>query len=151
MYTTIGLIYRGAVVGGVLFLSSAVLLVFAFLGKKTKFKDYIVAFIALLLGIALGGYFFYKAANPVVLCHEGMLTRENSSKVFLTYEYAFSNSNGLKPVLYLDTFSKKKIYPNELYVGETYRIYYEKDTRVILKIELISEGQGDGSGVSVEE
>jgi len=136
MYTTIGLIYRGFAVGGLLLLIGVVLLLFAFLKKITKMKDFIFAFIVLALGIGLGGYFFYKAANPVVVCHEGTLTRENRSKVLFTHEYAFSNVDGVKPVLYMDAFSKRDIYPDELLVGEIYRIYYEKDTHVILKIEL---------------
>lgn len=104
--------------------------------KKRNKKDLVVGLISILLCVCSIGYHCYVIDNLEVGIHEGMLIREGRDNPYLfRTEYCFSNSNGHKPIYYLDVFSKKVIYPEDLKKDITYRVYFEKKTEVILKIE----------------
>lgn len=77
---------------------------------------------------------------PHVLYYEGEYVEENRNArvappIPLTYEYIFSNENDEKnQVFYLDVFSCNKMIPSGFSFKQTYRIYYDELTRVIVKI-----------------
>ena len=56
----------------------------------------------------------------------------------VTLSYVFDTGEGKKRAFHLDTFSKKKIFPeDELVYGDEYLIYYEDQTNIIVRIEPI--------------
>ena len=92
------------------------------------------------LGALLG--LIYTSITPSVLTNDGYFVRENRTQVgevlpFKTkYSFTSTTSDEIK-TFYLDTFSKKKICPDGFLENEYYRVYYEKNTKIILKIEEI--------------
>lgn len=54
----------------------------------------------------------------------------------VTSEYVFWTGEGTKKCFYLDTFSKKKIYPFEFEKGKEYTVYFDKFTKVIVRVEV---------------
>lgn len=75
---------------------------------------------------------------PSISVHEGFFIEERSEfHSFFGMEYVFSNEDGLKPIFYLDIFSKKEIYPKEFVKDEMYRIFYEEKTEIIVWVEKI--------------
>ncbi len=86
-------------------------------------------------------YFSYKTVMPDIVSCEGAFVYEyRDSRVApplpLTAGYVFDvvdEEDNL--VFYLDVYSKKKIYPYEFIENKTYKVYYEKDTKIIVGIE----------------
>ena len=84
-------------------------------------------------------------ANPEVASCSGLFVesvrRPRSAPPFpLTWEYTFDTGEPLKKYFELDSISKKKIFPEEgLELGEKYQIYYEKHTKIIVKIDHLTK------------
>lgn len=53
----------------------------------------------------------------------------------VTHEYVFWNGEGKKQVFYLDSFSKKEIFPYEFVNDQNYTIYFDEFTNVIIRVE----------------
>lgn len=147
MYSVSGITYRIIAVGGMMLLLSVGLFVlgtFVTAGEKHSYRLW--GTVTLVFAFLYCSYFGYKALKPTVEIHEGYLEKEyRDSRVApplpFTHAYVFTNNGDVMPRYYLDTFSKKEILGEELISGVLYRVYYEKDTRIILKVE-ICEGQG---------
>lgn len=141
MFDVSGIIYRMIAVGGMMLLLALALLVLsAYVAAKHKRGYRLWGVIILVLAVLYGSYFGYKALRPTVEIHEGYLEKEyRDSRVApplpFTHAYVFTNKGDDMPRFYLDTFSKKEIFGEELISGVLYRVYYEKDTRIILKVE----------------
>lgn len=104
--------------------------------EKRNLKELMIGIICSLLCICFTGYHIYVINNLNVAVHEGTFVEENRENPYLfRMKYCFTSAKGLKPLFYLDIFSKKKIYPDKLEKGVVYRIYYEEKTDVIVKIE----------------
>ena len=84
-------------------------------------------------------------ANPEVLTCKGSLVEvlrsPRSAPPFpMTWEYTFDTGEPLKKCFELDSISKKQIFPEEgLELGEKYQIYYEKHTKIIVKIDHLTK------------
>lgn len=93
---------------------------------------------ALVDTVYLGWYCIGAILSPNILSHEGtLLAIHRTHHSWSSMDYTFSNRDGLKPVLELDSFTRKKIYPQGLEEGKTYRVYYEARTKIMVKIEEI--------------
>lgn len=55
----------------------------------------------------------------------------------VTYKHVFWNGDGKRQGFYLDTFSKKEIFPYEFTNDQNYTIYYDELTNVITKVEIV--------------
>lgn len=103
--------------------------------KKKNMKDLKIGIIVV---ICFTGYYAYAIADLKISMHEGVFIEERRENPFLfRKEYCFSNEDGLKPVFCLDYFSKKEVYPEEFEKGIRYRIYYEKRTNIIVRVDKV--------------
>ena len=75
--------------------------------------------------------------NPDVKVCEGVLARENRrhSYSMFTWDYKFEDADGNTTYALLDSFTRKKMLPEGFVEGEEYRVYYEDNTDIIVKIE----------------
>ena len=103
--------------------------------KKNK-KDFLIGLICIVLCAGLLIYHGGIINDYKISMHEGEFVEERRENPYLfRKEYCFSNGTELKPLFYLDIFSKKKIYPADFEEGVRYRIYYEEKTDIIVKVE----------------
>ena len=103
---------------------------------KRNIKELLIGVICYFLSICSIGYHLYVINDLKVSINEGVFIEEHRENPYLfRMEYCFSNEGGLKPLFYLDIFSKKDIYPTEFEKDAMYRIYYEEKTDVIVKVE----------------
>ena len=101
-------------------------------------KDLKIGIIVVLCFICFTGFYAYAIADLKISMHEGVFIEERRENPFLfRKEYCFSNEDGLKPVFCLDYFSKKEVYPEEFEKGIRYRIYYEKRTNIIVRVDKV--------------
>lgn len=143
MYNFSGILYRIWGVCGIMFLLGVVCL----LGKKPWVKGFSIKkckleFFMLAFAVILGMVHVSRIISPDVLSYTGVfLDSHRNSRVApplpLTREYVFWNGEGKKQVFYLDTFSKKEIFPSEFQYGKTYKVYFDDFTNVIVQVEVI--------------
>lgn len=89
------------------------------------------------------GFYGWKCFNPSIESHEGYFWKETAPRntgVFGNWRYSFTNHGDSKRVFYLDSFSKKKIFNEDFDYNSRYRIYYDKHTKVIVRIEVLYKG-----------
>jgi hypothetical protein len=108
--------------------------------QSRKLSSVIIAICITLYAISYISVFSVKAVNPVIASCEGYFVREyrDSSKGPFTYSFVFDDGVGADKRFHLDSFSKKDIFSDDFIEGEMYQIIYEKDTRIILRVEQIS-------------
>ena len=151
MFNFSGIIFRIWGVCGVILLLGIVCILFekpwskSFNIQKCKIALLIIAFAVLLSSIYLS-----RIIAPRVSSYTGEFLETNrNSRVApplpVTHEYIFWNGEDTKVVFYLDSFSKKKIFPREFTVGQEYVIYFDEFTNVIVQVEVVGEEQEDGS------
>lgn len=144
MYNLNGILYRIVCVGGVILLIGVLLLVISrfWIPQKVNIAVRNTSVIIIIISALYIFFHVYKFNNPQILCHEGFLSREYRDSTVapplpLTYAYVFTNSDGLKPTFYLDTFTAKDVFNYDMEVQTKYRIYYEKDLKIIVRVEEI--------------
>lgn len=104
--------------------------------EKRNIKDFLIGISCCFLCVCSFGYHYYIINKMEISMYEGAFVEEHRENPYLfRMEYCFSNEGGMKPLFYLDVFSKKNIYPSEFEENVIYRIYYEEKTNVIVKIE----------------
>lgn len=145
MYNISGIVYRiFAFALVILLLGVIVICMGKFWNKeKRKIKDIILGSGIIAFSIFLIIFYTYKAFNPTVKYHEGYLTSEYRDSTVapplpFTYAYVFSTNTGDKPIFYLDSFSKNVIFADDFSQDIKYRIYYEEDTHIILRVDEVS-------------
>lgn len=111
---------------------------------KAKIKEHKTLLIILLLCILYALFLYSRIIFPNVESYTGeFIDSHRNSRVApplpVTWEYVFWNGEGYKEAFYLDTFSKRKIYPYEFEENHKYRIYYDSITEVIVRVEDIEE------------
>lgn len=143
MFNYSGLLFRiWGVCGIVLLLGVACVLFEKPWLKPFKIQNYKVGLIIIAFAVCLGVTYASKIINPDVLSYTGKFveTHRNSRvapPLPVTYEYVFWNGEGKKIVVYLDTFSKKEIFPYEFEKGSEYTIYFDDFTNVIVKVDMV--------------
>lgn len=139
MYNLDGICYHIFHVGGVMLAFSLLAIGMSFFKifkkKHVKKLTIIVEIICVLFSFAYISYHSYKYFNPTIKIYEGEFFDGHRGRRGLTYDYSFSNGAGRRPVFYLDSLSKKSVYPEEFSKGKKYRIYYEEDLKIIVRVE----------------
>ena len=137
MYNMSGLYFRmkscGLVLGGIGFL----LLISGRLWSSSSrnMRKCAIGIFAVLACICFSGYYIYVINKPEISVYEGRFIEERRGRYPACWEYVFFNGNGKKPVFYLDSFSKKEVYPDEFKCGDTYSVSYEGRTGIIIAVK----------------
>lgn len=150
MYNVDGIIYRIFAVGGIIFL----LFVGCFFivkpwtikseKEKNKRRKKILEMITLTVGLIWAVcticFYSYKSFNPKIESYTGAFVREYRDSTVapplpFTSAYVFDGYKGKDRRFYIDSSSKKAIYPEDFSEGKMYIIYYEKDTKIIVGVE----------------
>ncbi len=143
IYNTSGITYRIYTNGLIILILSIVVLLIYFLSKKTSdarpLKTLIIAICGILFSVGYISYFSLQSINPDVEVCEGKFIEEHraGTRAPFTNSYDFDIFEERNIRLYLDIFSKKEIFPENFAEGESYRIAYQKDTKIILSVEIV--------------
>lgn len=137
MYDLSGLYYE-MIINGLIF--GIVGLEFLFFSKfwmdEKNIKDLMLGLFLIVLCISFLCYHSYVISDLEISVYEGIFIDENRENPYLfRMEYCFGDKGKEKTLLYLDIFSKKKLYSDEFEKDVMYKIYYEEKTDVIVKIE----------------
>lgn len=107
--------------------------------EKRNMKEMAIGIVCALLAIGSIAYYSYIIQNPKLSIHEGYFFSEHRvNRHILKMEYSFTNEDGLKPVFYLDVFTKKEIFSEDFDSSQKYRIFYEEKTDMIVRVEKIN-------------
>lgn len=154
---TIGIWYRVWGVSGIIIVIAIIILLFSIYDskkaskkkeqkRKTIKKDLILGIVILAIGLTFSSYYVYKAFFPNVTSCIGQFEYEKrNSRVApplpLTTEYLFSFENSdKKQGFYLDVISKKEIFSEDFEKECQYKIWYDEETNIILRIEKTEDG-----------
>lgn len=143
MYNFSGVFYRIWGVSGIVLLLGLVCIIFekpwikGFSIKNCKFGLFAIIFALCLIIV-----YAYRIVVPDVSSYTGeFIESHRNSRVApplpLTSEYVFWNGKGEKPTFYLDSISKKAIFPHEFETGHEYTVYFDDFTNVIVKVEAV--------------
>lgn len=109
--------------------------------KKVWVTSICVGFAILLFSVGYLLYYIDAMSNPQIVRIEGKLveTSRNSHvapPLPVTTEYVFEvDGEQYSIALYLDSFSKQKIFPKELQVGNTYAVWYSEKGSIIVGVD----------------
>ena len=98
-------------------------------------RECVIGVFAILVCAGFCGYYGYVLYSPNIAVYEGRFIEERRGGYPLCWEYVFFNGNGKKSVFYLDSFSKKEVYPDEFKCGDTYSVSYEGRTGIIIAVK----------------
>lgn len=142
MYDFSGLTYRLWASSGLMLLITFILLLLekpwvrGFKTKSILSTLFLVAFCIVWFSMDV-----YHVCAPDVSSYTGEFvevyrTSRVSPPLPFTSKYAFWNGEGKKQVYYIDSFSKKDIFPEGgIEPGKKYTVYFEEATNIIVKIE----------------
>ena len=143
MYNFSGVFFRiWGVCGAILFIGIVCVLLEKPWKKKFKLKGYKLGIFVITFAICLSLIYASRIVFTDVSSYTGeFVDTHRNSRVApplpITSEYVFWNGEGKKQVFYLDTFSKKEIFPNEFVKNQKYTIYFDEFTNVIVKVEVV--------------
>ncbi|WP_418463359.1 hypothetical protein [Frisingicoccus sp.] len=109
--------------------------------SKNEIRVLIVGGI-LLIVFSAKQFIFYRQVlqNPEICFFEGQYKEEHRSHdVVWAMDYGFVRDNGDRKWVHLDYKTKKNIFPEDFEKGPQYRIYYEKETNIIVKVEELEQ------------
>lgn len=136
-----GIIYRIWAECGIMFLLGVTCILIEKPWRKTfRIRNCTIGIVLLVLSLLSCIFYASRIAYPHVKYYEGAFVQENrNSRVApplpLTNEYKFLYGKEKKQVFYLDVISRKKIIPSSFILNQTYRIYYDELTRIIVAVE----------------
>lgn len=117
-----------------------------FIGRKSELKrDFLIAGSLLILAaLYFCNKYFSVLQNPDVQIfegsyYEGRLDSRAAPPLPFTWSYRFIDAEGTNGNYYIDIFTKKEIFNEDFIKDDWYRIYYEADTQIIVKIEPIEK------------
>lgn len=152
MYNFSGILYRIFSTFGLMFVMAIIIILFEKPWSRTfQFnKNCRFAIVAIIIAVVSTIFYVSLIVSPNVSSYTGEYIDSNrtfsyASPLPFNYKYTFWNGEGVKPVFYLDAFSKKIVSPNGLEEGNIYTIYYEEKTKIIVGIKEEYECTGDGS------
>ncbi len=138
MYNFSGLYYIMIIYGGICGVLGVIFILTSrfWNTKKRNVKELVFGIVGMVLFIffvSRQAYAIYE--SDIGVCEGSFVDEYRESKSIFRTEYCFEEKSGEKPIFYLDTFSKKKIYPEEFIKGDLYKIHFEKKTKTIVKVE----------------
>ena len=143
-YDLSGIVYRLWAVAGVLFFFGLLFLTISRFWNRAKIDGnrIVVGLCFIVIALAVGGKYMIAAAEPKIETYEGYFCESyRDSRVApplpFTNCYVFTNKTKPNPGFYLDTFSKRKIWPQGFRDNVLYRIHYESTSKIIVKVEII--------------
>ena len=144
MYNLSGIAYRIWGVCGIISLMCLITVITSIWNEKKRKEIIIVCVVAFLYCCIDGFNYFSILQNPDIQVFEGAYCEGyRDSRVApplpFTSCYRFVDTEGNNGNFYLDTFAKKEIYYEDFVVGDLYRVYYESETDIIVKIDHIYE------------
>ena len=145
MYNFSGVFYRiWGVCGIILLIGVALLLLEKPWAENFNLKNCKIALVMITVAVCLGLVYGSRILFPNVASYTGeFVETHRNSRVApplpVTNEYIFWNGDGKRRVFYLDIFSKKEIFPLEFENGQEYTIYFEKFTKVIVKVDCVEK------------
>lgn len=143
MYNYSGILYRiFGVCGPILILGGICILLEKPWKSNVKIQDCKLGLIMIIFAFCLGLIYASRIVFPDVSSYTGeFIESHRNSRVApplpVTYEYVFWNGEGKKQVFYLDSFSKREIFPYEFVGNQKYIIYFDEFTNVITKVEAV--------------
>ncbi|MBP3496122.1 MAG: hypothetical protein J6K52_07950 [Clostridia bacterium] len=110
--------------------------------KKELKASIVISILILTTALLFSSFYIYKAINPDVQTFIGVFEyEEKASRRSLEigmYKYMFSLGNEEnKRALYLNSSAMEEIFPEGFEGQETYKIWYEYETKIILGVEKI--------------
>ena len=146
-----GIVYRIWAEGGAFLLLGIFGLIIAGIGRLSFDKEcFVVGILTILLGLYTCIEYTVYLFSPKVESFQAELdTQYRDSRVApplpFTWEYTFYDETGQLYTVYLDTFAKKKIFPEDFQVGEVYKVYYEDKSDIILGVEKVASQEDSAS------
>ena len=143
MYNFSGVLYRIWGVCGIVLLLGVGCILFEKPWKKGfKILNCKLGLIIIAFAVCLGSVYASRIFFPDVSSYTGEFvgTHRNSTvapPLPVTNEYVFWDGEGKRKVFYLDAFSKKEIFPYEFESDRKYTVYFDKFTKVIVKVERV--------------
>ncbi len=146
-YNISGLIWPAITRGGLWLIGTLIFLIESrfWNAEKRKIKSLVVACIFLVATIAYTSHFINQATNLKVEMCEGVFVKEQSrSRIALfTREYEFRDSYGKDTWCHIDSISRRfgvwpekdGVWPEGFEEGVRYRVYYDANTDIIVKVE----------------
>lgn len=142
MYNFSGITYRLWGECGIIALLGIVCLAISFLSAKPDIakRASVIGIVALLVAFLFSIEYFSSLRNPDIQVFEGTYSEGyRDSRVApplpLTWGYRFCDSDGKSYTFYLDVLSKSEIYDEDFLEDDLYRVYYEAQTQIIVKID----------------
>lgn len=138
MYNYAGIEYRLWAECGSFFMLGIICSLWGKPWKNGLKKNYIGP-LCILMSLLLFAEYAYVYCSKDVTSYTGEFVKSSrNSRVApplpFTDQYNFDDGLGWEEY-YLDIFSKKEIWPEDFVPGEEYIVYYDKHTKVIVKIE----------------
>lgn len=141
MYNFSGIWYKILGTFGLMVLMAIIIILFekpwskSFNIKKCKF-----AIVAILIAVSSSIFYTTRIISPDVSSYTGTYVESHrtfsyASPLPFNYKYVFWNGEGKKPMFYLDAFSKKEVCPDGFEEGNTYTVYYDEWTNIIVAVE----------------
>ena len=136
-YDFSGLWYTIWTDAAVTFILGLIVLIGCIVGALPSKKWLLVAIVGMIIGFGYSAEYIIYINNPQIEMGEGILIAEHRRDLMapFTWEYTFEDSDGQRTSGYLDSFTRKKMLPERFIKGEKYRIYYEDQSNIIVKIE----------------
>ena len=137
MYDFSGIWYHIVIIIVLMFIGILNIIIFEKPFKKSfnwKSKFSLSNILGIILGNGLLLYYFCILINPTVDVFVGSQYKQYGRRGLDTCYY-FENGFGETKALYLNVFSKNRMMPNGFDVDIEYTIYYEKTTRIIVKVD----------------
>ena len=154
MYNVSGIIYRIFAVGGICLINGVIIFFCSGILNPKRHKkkqkhtkkqkiEFVVSLLIITYSIVYMSFFAYKANFPEIAAYEGTFISERryARVAPQTYRFAFKNEQAeiKRDFFYMDSFSEKDIFPEGFVKGNKYVVFYEKDTKIIVKVESLIE------------
>ena len=106
-------------------------------GKKRNIKELSIGLFCCICSVCTIGYYTYVIQNLKIDTCIGTFAEELRENPYLVRKiYCFIDDTEKSKLSFkLDILTKKDIYPDEFQKGNEYKVYYDRRTKVIVKVE----------------
>lgn len=153
MYNFSSIVYRLVTESGLLTLVAGVNMLLNKPWKNGfKLKKDWFEILSFLIAFIIGIEYIISMLFPKITTFTGEFVtfHRGNRNSFICLEYVFENDEEGKASFYLDSFSKKEIFPREFEVGKEYTIFYDEYNDMIVKVEDNDIGYKTGDSSVIE-